>query len=302
MIALIDGKQVNTYDSLSLVCPYCGHSEFVSCDTFDGQIHDYIDDAEQEFFTCPKCKKSFIGERMISISYETYKCDRDGRKIDEDEFEIHGKSEETDDSTHHIIDYNGHEYVNLGLPSGTLWAKCNVGAEKESDYGGYYQWGGTEDFTDTEKNCDWSTYPHGTNYDAFTKYNLRSKCGTVDNKNELELSDDVAHQVMGGDWHMPSQEQLQELVDNTTSEWTTVDGVKGRKFTSKFNGQSIFIPAVGWRGGCALGNVGDNCNLWSSSLCQTDPSYAYSLDFNSNGCSIYNYHRYYGQSVRGVIH
>lgn len=297
MITLINEKQVNTFNNLSLICPYCGHSEFISRDTFD------YDETERKF-VCSKCKKSFIGTRMVAIAYETYKCDEDEKEIDEDEFEfeIHGKSEDSDDSAHHGIDYNGHEYVDLGLPSGTLWSRCNVGSEKESDYGGYYQWGGTEDFTNTEKNCNWPTYPHGTNYDALAKYNTKANSGKIDNKTELELSDDVAHQVMGGDWHMPSKEQLQEFVNNTTSEWTTVDGVKGRKFTSKFNGQSIFIPAVGWRGGCALGNVGDNCNLWSSSLCQTDPSYAYSLDFNSNGCSIYNYHRYYGQSVRGVIH
>lgn len=82
MIALINEKQVNTYDDLSLICPYCGHSEFVSCDTFDGQT---LDDTEQKF-VCPKCKKSFIGERIISVSYETYKCDKDEKKIDEDEF------------------------------------------------------------------------------------------------------------------------------------------------------------------------------------------------------------------------
>ena len=81
MISLIDGKQVNTFNNLSLICPYCGHSEFALCDTFDGRP---FDDTEQEF-VCPKCKKSFIGERIISVSYETYKYDRDGRKIDEDE-------------------------------------------------------------------------------------------------------------------------------------------------------------------------------------------------------------------------
>ncbi len=84
MIALIDGKQVNTFDNLSLICPYCGHSEFASCDTFDGQT---LDDTEQEF-VCPKCKKSFIGERIISVSYETYKCDEKGKKIDEDDSNI----------------------------------------------------------------------------------------------------------------------------------------------------------------------------------------------------------------------
>lgn len=292
MIALIDGKQVNTFDDLSLICPYCGHSEFVSSETFDGQT---LDDTEREF-VCPKCKKSFIGERIISVSYETYKCDRDGRKIDEDEFEcpiLYTKEVSN-------INHNGHEYIDLGLLSGTLWAKCNVGAEKESDYGGYYQWGGTEDFANTEK-CDWSTYPHGIGSKSLTKYNIKVSCGTIDSKTELELSDDVAHQIMGGDWHMPSIEQLQELLRNTISEWTTVDGVKGRRFTSKFNGQSIFIPAAGWRDGRALNLVGYYCSLWSSLLYQTNPSNAYYLSFNSDYCDLSYYYRYYGQSVRGVI-
>lgn len=297
MIVLIDGKEVNTFSNLSLICPYCGHSEFVSCDTFDGQT---LDDTEHEF-VCPKCKKSFIGERILNISYETYKCDEKGKKIDEDEFKIHGRSKEIDDSDHHGIDYNDHEYVDLGLPSGTLWAKCNVGAEKETDYGGYYQWGGIEDFTNTKKNCNWKIYPYGTSYDTPTKYNLRSEWGKVDNKTELELSDDIANQVMGGDWHIPSREQFCELVNNTTSEWITVGGVNGRRFTSKFNGQSIFIPAAGYRDYRTLLDVGDYCYLWSSSLYQARPSIASNLYFNSDDYSIEDFNRYYGFSVRGVI-
>lgn len=81
MIALIDGKQINTFNNLSLICPYCGHSEFVSRDTFDR------DEVEREF-VCHKCKKSFIGERILNISYETYKCDEKGKKIDEDDSNI----------------------------------------------------------------------------------------------------------------------------------------------------------------------------------------------------------------------
>ena len=109
------------------------------------------------------------------------------------------------------LNKNGQAYVDLGLPSGTLWAKCNVGASKESDYGGYYQWGGTVDYTSTAKTCNWTTYPYGTDSNALTKYNLKTDYGTVDNKTELELSDDVAHQIMGGDWHMPSVLHIKEL-------------------------------------------------------------------------------------------
>lgn len=199
------------------------------------------------------------------------------------------------------LDVNGHEYVDLGLPSGTLWAKCNVGAEKETDYGGYYQWGGVEDFTNTKKNCNWKIYPYGKSYDTPTKYNTMANFGTVDNKTELELSDDVANQIMGGDWHIPSREQFCELVNNTTSKWTTVGGVNGRRFTSKFNGQSIFIPAAGYRDYRTLLHVDYYCYLWSSSLYQARPSSASSLCFNSHAYSIEDFYRYYGFSVRGVI-
>ena len=291
MIALIDGKQVNTFNNLSLICPYCGHSEFVfSHDSFDR------DEIERKF-VCPKCKKSFIGTRMAVIAYETYKCDEDEKEMGEDESEY--PILDTDEVGD--INSNHHEFVDLGLPSGTLWAKCNVGAEKETDYGGYYQWGGTEDIALAKKICDWSTYPYGTNFDALTKYNTNDECGVVDNKTELELSDDVAHQIMGGDWHMPSVLHINELLSNTISEWTTVDGVNGRRFTSKFNGQSIFIPVAGWRGGHTLGYVGYDCGLWSGSLYQTNPNNAYYLNFYSDGCYIGCDRRCYGQPVRGVI-
>ena len=84
MITLINGKEVNTFSNLSLICPYCGHSEFVLCDTFDVRP---FDDTEQEFI-CPKCKKLFIGEQTISVTYETYKCDENGKVMDEDEPDI----------------------------------------------------------------------------------------------------------------------------------------------------------------------------------------------------------------------
>ena len=112
MVVLINGKEVNTHDDLSLICPYCGHSEFVSYDTFNRQT---LDDTEQEF-VCPKCKKLFIGERILNISYETYKCDEKGKKIDEDESECHIL--DTDEVGN--INSNHHEYADLGLPSRTL--------------------------------------------------------------------------------------------------------------------------------------------------------------------------------------
>ena len=125
---------------------------------------------------------------------------------------------------------NCHPCVDLRLPSKTLWATMNVGASKPSDYGLYFQWGDVQGYTFDQVGLkkkfamDWSDYKCGV-APNFTKY---KRYGTT-----LELEDDAAHVNMGGDWHIPTPEQCQELIDNTTSEWTTQNGINGRLFTSK---------------------------------------------------------------------
>ncbi len=180
------------------------------------------------------------------------------------------------------------EAIDLGLPSGTKWAPWNVGASKPEDYGGYYAWGETE-----EKDVyDWSTYIYcdgseetchdiGTNI-AGTKY-------------------DVAHVVWGGSWKMPTWDQVKELFDNCTSEWTTVNGINGRKFTSKINGNSIFLPAAGRHDVSGLYGDGWYGFCWSSSL-GSNPSLARDLSFGGPSFAGWgNYYHFYGQSVRPVI-
>ena len=138
-----------------------------------------------------------------------------------------------------------HEWVDLGLPSGTLWATCNVGASKPEEYGDYFAWGETEPKT----TYSWSTYKYckGTET-TMTKYCTSSYYGTVDNKTELEPSDDAATVNWGPDWQMPSYEQCKELTNGsyTTTTITTLNGVEGRMITSKSNGNSIFLPATGY--------------------------------------------------------
>ena len=149
--------------------------------------------------------------------------------------------------------YNGYEYVDLGLPSGTLWAKCNLGAENETEYGDYFAWAETETKKDY-KLYRWSTYKYakGVTEDKLTKY-CNSKTfghkGFIDNITQLELSDDVAHVNMGSKWHMPTKEQFKELFDNTTNkliENYNDTGVNGILFTSKQNGNKLFFPAGGF--------------------------------------------------------
>ena len=187
------------------------------------------------------------------------------------------------DSSTNEITYRGgviYEYVDLGLPSGLKWAKCNVGAEKETDAGLYFAWGETTGYTasqvGTDKRFSWSDYKYGNSSSNLTKYNQS------DGKTVLESADDAASQIMGGDWRMPTQTDFNELLSGTTNEWIpnyNDTGVSGRKFTSKTNGNSIFIPAAGC---CFIGSVdsvGSYSSVWSSSLNTSGPSNAWGLYF-----------------------
>ncbi len=191
----------------------------------------------------------------------------------------------------------GHEYVDLGLS--VKWATCNVGASSPSDYGGYYAWGETE----TKSIYNWSTYKWCNGSSAtMTKYSKSSSYGTVDNKTTLEPSDDVAHVKWGGDWRMPTRAEQDELrnTNNCTWTWTTQGGENGYKVTSKKNGNSIFLPAAGYRGGSDLNGAGSYGYYWSSSLYASYSYYAYYLRFGSSLVGWSDYDRYGGFSVRPV--
>ncbi len=192
---------------------------------------------------------------------------------------------------------SGHTWVVLGLPSGLKWATCNVGASSPEEYGGYYAWGETT----TKSYYEWSTYKWcNGSYDTMTKYCTLSFLGTVDNKTTLDPSDDVAHVKWGGSWRMPTEKEFQELIDNCTWEWITLNGVKGYKVTSKKNGNSIFMPAAGFRNGTSLYDVGSDGYYWSAPLCESDPGDAYGLYFSSGSHSTSWSGRNYGRSVRPV--
>ena len=191
---------------------------------------------------------------------------------------------------------NGHEWVDLGLS--VKWATCNVGATKPEEYGDYYAWGET-----TPKDYyDWSTYKWcNGSYDNQTKYNTSSIYGTVDNKTVLELADDAAHANWGGAWRMPTDAEWTELRENCTWTWTIKNGVNGYEVKSEANGNSIFLPAAGFRGGDGVGGAGSYGLYWSSSLVTDDPNYAWHVLFDSGSVDGYNDGRYYGQSVRPVL-
>ena len=201
------------------------------------------------------------------------------------------------------INNNGFNFVDLGLPSGTLWASCNVGASKPSDSGLYFQWGDTKGYTkdqvgkgDGKKNFYWSDYKWNPSGDGktFTKYTTE---GAI-----LELEDDAASANLGGDWHMPTPTQIQELINETTSTWTAQDGVNGRLFTSKKdNSKSIFIPAAGSASDVSVGFSGSYGYVWSSMLSAYVVGNGQYLGFCSSSPYLYSNNRCYGRSVRGVI-
>ena len=196
--------------------------------------------------------------------------------------------------------------VDLGLS--VLWASCNLGASKPTEYGDYYQWAGTKDVSDTGIYLDWSNCPYhsGSSYSSgWKKYNTISYYGIVDNKTVLESMDDVASVVLGGKWRMPTDAEWSELcnTDNCSWAWTSIDGVNGYKVQSKKSGYTdnwIFLPAAGCRSYDLLSSVGSYGNYWSSSLFTDTPSLAYIMYFSLDGIYRHYYDRYVGRSVRPV--
>ena len=191
---------------------------------------------------------------------------------------------------------NGHEYVDLGLPSGLKWATCNVGASSPNEYGNYYAWGETG-----EKGlCDWDTYKWCKGGDdTMTKYCTNSNDGIVDNKTVLDLEDDVAHVKWGGSWRMPTLDEQKELLDNCTWIWTTENGINGYRVTGP-NGNSIFLPAAGYLCGAEINRQGGIGCYWSSSLDNDDSYIACFLYFDSAIDYWESLGRLQGRSVRPV--
>lgn len=193
---------------------------------------------------------------------------------------------------------NGHEFVNLGLPSGLLWATCNVGAVSPEGYGDYFAWGETH----SKDYYDWSTYKwcDGT-FDTQNKYCTDSYYGYVDNKTTLDYSDDAAAYNWGGAWRMPTDEELNELINNCSWSWTNFNGVNGFMVTGP-NGNSIFLPAAGYRTGYDLRETDAFGIYWSTALNANEPMYADALSIYDGRVYKYGYDpRYYGRSVRPVF-
>ena len=215
-----------------------------------------------------------------------------------------------------------HDYVDLGLPSGTLWATCNIGASKPEEFGSYFAWGETVGNSQYTLKSNWDNYKYsiGTN-DSYwlTKYCSFKDKGYIvfkddytehrftDGKQELDIEDDAATANWGNHWQMPSKEQFEELINEeyTITKWAVMNGICGRLITSKRNGNTIFLPSA-----TSVNSADYEHPLfwfyWSrfnnpeKSVDASKSCGAFYLYFNQDGIGIYSFNRCYRISVRPV--
>ena len=197
---------------------------------------------------------------------------------------------------------NGFEYVDLGLPSGTMWATCNVGATKPEDNGLLFQFGRVDGYKYGDINHKFKTNDQNKQ-DTGSKYVTLTTSGkTYSTSETLDLADDAAHVNMGGKWMMPTRTQYSEMFINTTRKVEIINGVKGMMFTSKKNGKRLFVPFAGyWYNGLFYA-LGSFAYMWSSQVHPSLVDSAYRFRCNSSGyANMYSYDRSCAFSVRGVF-
>ena len=209
------------------------------------------------------------------------------------------------------LDANGLEYVDLGLPSGTLWATCNVGAISPEGYGYYFGWGERVPKDDYYwYSYTWILYGH-YNELGINKYTIPDgwlegiwyENGNFvgDNKRSLELIDDAGHRYWGGDWRMPTMEERDELHYHCKSYWETLNGVNGVRFVGP-NGNSIFLPAAGNYSRDEVQYKGEEGHYWTKTLSNGNTTNALGFAFDSSSTELVSYTaRYLGASIRPVL-
>ena len=247
----------------------CGELEYEMLATdAQGKVKvEWIPDPKEKNSSNAATRAAELVERTLTASI----VDKDGGTIDKAELKV--KDDNACNDANHV------HAVDLGLS--VKWACCNVGATKPEEYGGYYALGETEEKND----YDYDTYKWG----GYPGYEKRT----------LDLEDDVAHVKWGGSWRMPTRGEMYELGRNCTWQWTTLNGVNGYRVTGP-NGNSIFLPAAGFRSRTWLYSRGMDGAYWSSSLSNAGSKYAYGLAFDFAGHGCYSYGGVDGYSVRPV--
>ena len=194
------------------------------------------------------------------------------------------------------------EAVDLGLS--VKWASINVGATVPESYGSYYAWGETG----TKTSYGWTNYKYRTGGNTpddlkLSKYNYNSKFGTVDGSDYLDLTDDVAHVLLGGNWRIPTDYEFMELVNSCAWTWTSLNGVSGYRINGTKDGyrdRSVFLPASGSMLNSENKWIGNEGCYWSKSLSDDYPYFASYLMFDEGSKSVSRTYRMYGMSVRPV--
>lgn len=208
-----------------------------------------------------------------------------------------------------VIDNNGYEYVDLDLPSGLKWAKCNIGATSETDYGKYFQWGDTVGYEGDEAKAHstWATAPFNNGSSSFDSTYFASVLNDIiTDKGALVPQYDAAHVNMGGSWRMPTKADIQELFENTN----VIQGAINRRYGYIFESlldedKYIFLPSAGYyASGNTVSSLGNAGIYWSSRLKGLDTSslsYAVTLFTGIGINDVYNTLRHYSLPIRGVL-
>ena len=178
-------------------------------------------------------------------------------------------------------------FVDLALPSGLLWCEHNIGASTPYEHGLYFSWGNVEG------------HAEGSGYDFSDAVYAQTAGAALTGNIPVNNTYDMARHNMGAPCRLPTMGEFTELNSNCDSEWTDEDGVAGRRFTSRINGNSIFFPASGYYNGTSLDGRGSYGYYWSSSW--YSEAYARLLHFYSTGVDPQSYDlRRYGFTVRAV--
>ena len=257
---------------------------------------------------CPDHNATAIDEWIGKCDKMIRKAEEARQKAEQERIEAERKARE-EARQKKLATEKKHKYIDLGLPSGTLWATCNIGASKPEDYGDHFAWGETQ--TKSSYNVESYKYSqggfkkdNGLVNPRLTKYCNKTDMGNngfTDNLTELQASDDPAAVNWGNGWHTPTKEQWQELLDNTINLWTTQNDVLGRLFIAK-NGKTLFLPAAGACVDSKLNYANSYGCYWSKSLYTgAYPLYAWELYFRSDLCEVAeDGYRCHGISVRPV--
>ena len=198
---------------------------------------------------------------------------------------------------------NGYEYVDLGLPSKTMWATCNVGATELEDEGLLFQFGCVDGYRYDDTNHKFRTDAQNLEDGSTSEYIPITSSGKAYKVNDiLDLKDDAAHVNMGGKWRMPIKDELEELYNNTTHDVVTINGVLGMRFTSNINGYQLFIPFAGYWYNSIFADAEYNGYLLSSQVHASSINSAYRLNcYSSDYANVSNSFRSFAFSVRGVF-